>query len=369
MSFRLPLLFCLLTAGCSTPAAPRADPDVLPSGEAARKQYWQTKAAEIRPDWDRERLEAYLEGVRVRTRQPFRGYSGTFRRGNEPERDYTRYVLDEDFNLFVVREPNGGRFLSAEVTGFWDLRDRVDPALFPALRHLHRAPIVADLWDYDPVLLIRAVNAVRSLGEKAGAALAAYDELSSRLRPPESQKYGLQTDRLLPVAWLVFEKPPFGPRQYGLEPRPMAIPDPALWPLFPFTAEEGVPFVLGEVVASSIDPAKYAAGTLRPGLLAPAVDPAEAVERLVSSRAWQILLTTTDALHPLMTRKEATQLTHLVREQALRAVAPFYTPPPDEDPQDCCKDPQDVRWARIREEVRALRLRWDPDRQDFVRSR
>jgi hypothetical protein len=104
-------------------------------------------------------------------------------------------------------------------------------------------------------------------------------------------------------------------------------------------------------------------------LLTPTLDPVEAVEKLTASPRWEALLAASDRFTPAPSRKQAAQLKLLMREQALQALAPVYTPPPDEPPQDCCKDPSEVRWARIVEEVRALRLRWDPARQDFVRSR
>ncbi len=88
MRTRLPLLLCLLLTGCSTPPV-----EIIPSGEAARKDYWKGKAAGIQPDWDRSRLETYLEGVRVRGRQPLRSYQGTLRMGTEPGKYYNRYVL------------------------------------------------------------------------------------------------------------------------------------------------------------------------------------------------------------------------------------------------------------------------------------
>ncbi len=344
--------------------------ETLPSGDAARQEYWKGKAAGIQPDWDRSRLETYLEGVRVRGRQPFRSYQGTIRRGTEPAKHYNRYVLDEDFQLFVTWKEDGRRLVSAEVVGFWDLRDRVDQVLFPALRHLHRAPTAEDLWDYDPILLIRGVNAVLALGGKATAALQAYEDLQRYLSRDEAPKYGVDTARILPVAWFVCAKPPLKRTALGQVPEELPLPDATLWPLFPFTLEQGLPFLMNSFWGSGpLDFEKPAFSDRRAGALAPALDPVEAVEQLTASPRWEALLTASDRLHPALTPKEATQLKYLVRVQALQALAPVYTPPPDDPPQDCCKDPSEVRWARIVDDVRALRLRWDPVRQDFVPSR
>lgn len=369
---RLPLLLCVVLTGCSTPPpAPAEAVEILPSGEAARKEYWKGKASDIRPDWDRDRLEAYLEGVRVRGRQPFLGFQGTFRRGTEAAKFYNRYVLDEDFALFVTWKEEGRLLAHAEVAGLWDLHDRIDPVLYPALRHLHRAPTSESLWDFDLVLLIRAVNAVLALGEKAPAALAAYLELTQHLRPEEPLKYGLRPERVVPVAWFVFDRHPKQLQRMEQMPDALAIPDPKIWPLFPFTLEEGLPFLVNTFSVPPLDPSSpaFSDAALRPGPLAPALDPVEAVERLTASPRWEALLTASDRFHPSPTRMEATQLKMLIREQALEALTPVYTPPADEPPRDCCKDPQEIRWTRIVGEVRALRLRWDASRQDFVRSR
>jgi hypothetical protein len=363
---RTPLLLCLLLAGCSTPPVDR-----IPSGEADRKEYWKGKTAEIQPDWDRPRLEDYLERVRVHGRLPLREYQGTIRMGTEGEKHYNRYRLDDDFDLFVAWKEDGKQLLSAEVSSFWDLHDRVDPELFPALRHLHRAPSAEDLWSYDPILLIRAVNAVLALGGKAHAALRAYDDLSHRLRFEEHLKYGIQTARLLPVEWLVLANPPLSRKEIVQFPDPLAMPDAKSWPLFPFTLEQGLPFLVNGLSTPPLDPSRpaVAAAALRAGPLMPSLDPVAAVEELTASPRWEALLNASDRFNPPTTRKQAAQLKLLVRGQALQALAPVYTPPPDEPPQDCCKDPAEVRWTRIVEEVRDLHLRWDPVRQDFVRSR
>jgi hypothetical protein len=149
------------------------------------------------------------------------------------------------------------------------------------------------------------------------------------------------------------------------------MPDSKGWPLFPFTLEQGLPFLVNGLSTPPINPSRpaVASAALRDGALAPTLDPVAAVEELTASPRWEALLNASDRFNPPTTRKQATQLKYLVRVQALQALAPVYTPPPDEPPQDCCKDPQEVRWVRIVEEVRALRLRWDPRRQDFIPSR
>jgi len=362
---RVPLLLGLLLSACSTPGDP-------PSGEAARKESWEGKAAGIQADWDRGRLETYLEGIRVRVRRPFRSYQGTIRKGAEPGKHYNRYVLDEDFELFVTWKEEGRLPVLAEVVGLWDLKgrlDRVDPAFYPALQQVHRAPTAEDLWDYDPIRLIRAVNAVRALGEKAAAALAAYEGLSRDLSSEEVPKYGVNPSRVLAVAWLVFARPPLQRASIVQLPEELPVPDAKAWPLFPFTLEQGLPFLVNSFSGGSLDLKKPGIADRRAAPLEPALDPVEAVEQLLASPRWEALLTATDRVRAPLTRKEGTQLKFLVREQALQALASVYTPPPDEPPKDCCRDPQEVRWARIVEEVRALRLRWDPRRQDFVPSR
>ena len=216
---------------------------------------------------------------------------------------------------------------------------------------------------------MRAVNAILALGEKATSALQAYEDLQRYLSRDESPKYGAEPARILPVAWFVFARPPLKRTSITQVPEVLPMPDATLWPLFPFTLEQGLPFLMNSFRGGPLDLEKPALADRRAEPLAPAIDPVEAVEQLTASPRWEALLTASDRFHPAPTRKEATQLKYLVRVQALQALAPVYAPPPDEPPRDCCKDPSEVRWARIVEEVRALRLRWDPARQDFVPSR
>src|SRR6185295_3498183 len=112
-----------------------------------------------------------------------------------------------------------------------------------------------------------------------------------------------------------------------------------------------------------------AGDVVRPAPLAPSVDPVQAVEELTFSPRWEALINATDDHHPKQTREGAQSLLWLVRREALHAIDHLYTPPPPEDPADCCKDPSEVAWRRIVDEVRALGIRWDASRQDFVRSR
>jgi hypothetical protein len=222
---------------------------------------------------------------------------------------------------------------------------------------LHHSPDTTLDWDYDPVLLIRAVNALQAMGEKAGSVFKAYEGLARRIPREKRDKYGLNVSKIDPVIRLLY-----GSADPGAKPRP----------LFPLLLEEDQPFLLENTPASLPDPARYSSGEfrMRPRPLSPGTDPVEAVERLTASPRWTALLNAADGAHPRPTAQRATQLRLLVRRQALQALAPLYTPPSSDEPlQDCCKDPEEIRWTRIVQEVRALGIRWDAERQDFIRTR
>ena len=99
--------------------------------------------------------------------------------------------------------------------------------------------------------------------------------------------------------------------------------------------------------------------------LAPLADPVEAVEQLTWSPRWVALLNAADQNHPKPSREAAQRLLWLVRREALHAIESLYTAPEREDPDDCCKDPSEVWWRRVVDEVRTLGIRWDASRQSL----
>jgi hypothetical protein len=365
------LLLSLLLAGCSSaPEAPASRP---PSDEAARRSYWRERVGGIFACRSWQDVQSFLDGLRVLPpHHPFHVLGGSYGLQGENYVFDDLYTLDESFNLYVVwngRDPKSG-VRSAEVVGFVDLRSKFRPEHFEGLQAVHRSASVGFRWAFDQVLLIRAVNAVRSLGPEAAPALRAYASIARSLPFQEARKYDLDVNRLFAVIQLLCSNPsPFGLGDGGV-----AYPGPSTWPLFPMTLEGGVPFIvvtgyLLEGVAE--DPVRRlgAGFTLGTEPLAPTMNPVEAVEALTSSPRWDALMTARDPYHEAPTNRQAKELKMLVRRQALEALASVYRPPEDFVPKNCCEDPSEGAWREVVEQVRALQLRWDPERQDFVRSR
>lgn len=360
-----PLL--LLLAACSA-APPGPPPEGLP-----RRAYWREQAAGAFACRSRGDLERFLDRIRVLPpRRPRHAGGGSYSlRGGATVYD-DLYPLDETDDLYVVwndRDPEKG-IRSVEVVGFPDLRARIKPEHFDALQAVHRSPTAGNSWSFDPVLLIRAVNAVRSLGAEAVPALKAYADLARKLPFEESRKYSLDEYRLFPIVQLHSR----APAPFKLGAALVAAPGADTWPLFPLVLEQDVPFsvVPGYDLGGKPEDVVGRLGSafaLRAAPLAPAVDPVAAVEALTASPRWAALAAAAEPWTPEQMTRGMKELKRLVRRQAVEALAPVYRPSEDDASGSCCGDPSEADWRRVVEEVRALGLRWDPARQDFVRSR
>ena len=360
-----PLL--LLLAACS--AGPAGPP---PEG-VSRRDYWREQAGGAFACRSRSDLESFLDRIRVLPpRRPRNAGGGSYSvRGGATVYD-DLYPLDETYDLYVVwndREPGKGIRL-VEVVGFPDLKPKIKPEYFDVLQAVHRSPTAGNSWSFDPVLLIRAVNAVRSLGAEASPALKAYADLARQLPFEESRKYSVDEYRLFPIVQLHSR----APVPFKLGSSLVANPGVETWPLFPLVLEQDIPFsvVPGYDLAGKPEDVVGRLGSafsLRSAPLVPAVNPVDAVEALTASPRWAALATAAEPWTPEQMLRGMKELKMLVRRQAIEALAPVYRPSEDEGPRNCCGDPSEADWRRVVEEVRALALRWDPARQDFVRSR
>jgi hypothetical protein len=282
------------------------------------------------------------------------------------------FSLDGTFDLYLVwngREQEKG-IRSVEVVSFQDLKPRLPPEFYEAVLAVHRSPTANNPWSIDPVLLVRAVNTLQSLGARATGALKAYVELAKGLSFEEQRKHAIDVSRILPVVQLLGTKPV----AFGLGSGGGADPGPALWPLFPLTVEEGLPFLVETQDHPAARPAEVLNRlgpdfTVRAGPLVPAGNPVDAADALFHSPRWTALLQASDPGQPRQSVRGAKELRMLVRNQALEALAPVYQPPEEFVPKNCCEDPSEGAWREVVEQVRALGIRWDPGRQDFVRSR
>lgn len=351
------LLLLLLASSCA--GSPLDD-------ENARRTHWREQAAGAFACRSRADLEAYLDRIRkLPDRRPRNVRGGSFRLLTTRPAVYDDcYTLDEDFDLYVIwngREPEAG-IRSVEVVAFSDLRPRFRPEHFDALQALHRSPTADRPATFDPVLLIRAVNAVQALGERARPALKEYYDLAKQMPFEDLRKYGLNEFKILPVVQILGSAP--SPFQLGAGGVEIPASD---WPLFPLTVEGDVPFlVVLEYMLFGLpeDPVRRLGRDLVPPgkPLAPTLDPVEAADRLTSSPRWERILKGQSA-------RGAVELKQRVRRQALEAVAPVYRPPDEYHANTCCEDPSEAAWRQVVDEVRGLGLRWDSARQDFIRSR
>ena len=358
---RSAVVSCFLLAACSS--APPAGP---PQGETARRDYWREQVQGAFACHGRNDLDVFLDGIRrLPPRRPRNAGGGSFRVEDQPTVYDDLFPLDEVFDLYVVwnaEEPEKG-IKSVEVVGFPDLRARINPAIFDALQALNRSPSAFNGASFDPVLLVRAANAVRALGSQGLPALKAYYDLATQAPYEVARKHSLDAFRIFPVIQLCGSNPsPFRLGAGGVR-----NPGAATWPLFPMILEQDVPFMvvtdyalggLPEDPLGRLGPGR----SLNPTVLAPVLDPVEAVEALTSSSRWEALAKEQPA-------REAVELKRRVRRQALEALAPVYRAPDDDARRSCCEDPAEAEWRQVVQEVRALGIRWDPQRQDFVRSR
>jgi len=357
----LPLL--LLAACSSTPV----------DDEDARRTHWRGEVQGIFACRSRNDLEAFLDRIRkLPPRRPRNAGGGSYELGSRGWVYDDLYPLDEIYDLYIVWNDKAREsgIRSVEVVGFPDLRAKINPGHFNALMALHRSPPAENCWSFDPVLLLRAINALRELGSEAQPALRSYVDLARRLPFEERRKYSLDETRLFPVLQIHSTSP----SPFRLGAGGVSNPGAATWPLFPLVLEGDLPFIVvmdyfragkGEDPSGRLGPGFV----LRAAPMSPGTNPVEAVEALTASSRWVALLEASDSENPKPTAQRAKQLRQLIRSQALEALAPIYSPPPDEPLQDCCKDPDEIRWTRVVQEVRALGIRWDPGRQDFIRTR
>lgn len=345
MTLRAALL-CLLLPSVSTSAQDRL-------GE------WVEKTRPIRPAWGRKELEEFVNNIRVASahRPTYLG-GGGFARGTGPMTHFNVYSLDDTYALYLVwksEDPARG-IRSTEIVAFSDLKGRVDPLLFEAIEAIHRSPSAQQGLAFDPIPLIRAVNALLPLGkEKALKALRAYARLARDASAEEVHKHSLDGCRILPLALLLFEGMPgyrIGEGDVDVE--------------VPVVLVQDVPFML--VAGYTIngkppDPAEYlqqATGALRASPLAPRGLPLEAADELLRSPLWKTL-----KLGPGSEGRKKWQM----RRQALEAAGTVFSLRPDETTTDCCVDPTETQWRAAVERARGAGIVWSPEIQDFILGR
>jgi hypothetical protein len=332
---------------------------LLSSSAQDRLAEWAEKTRPIRPGWGRKEVEEFVNNIRVASphRPTYLG-GGGFARGSGPITHYNVYSLDEATALYLVwksEDPARG-IRSTEIVAFSDLKDRADPALFDAMEAIHRSPSAQQGLAFDPIPLIRAVNALLPLGkEKALKALGAYARLARDASIEEVHKHSLDGFRILPIALLLFEGMP----GYRIGAGDVEVE-------VPVVLVQDVPFMLvaGYTVdGRPPDPAEYlrqATGALRASPLAPRGIPLEAADDLVRSPLWKTL--------KLGAGSEGRKKWQM-RRQALEAASTVFSLRPDETTADCCVDPTETQWRAAVERARGAGMIWSPEIQDFILGR
>jgi len=341
--FLLPLLLC---SACASPPPPPAPKDP--------RQAWIEKTRTISPTWGRKDLDAFAAHVD----------GGGFSAEGAPMTYFDLYRLDETFTLYVVWNGEDVRqgIRSTEVVSFEDLRPRIDSELYEAVAMIHRSPSAQRGLDFNPVRLIRAVNALQALGrEKALKALRAYVRLSDDLPVADGFKYQVDEYRVLPVARVLFDGPPFVLGAGDIGP-----PAGREWPLFPIVLAQDIPFMLvsGYILAGKGQSAgeylELLKGPLREAPLAPRATALEAADELTESDAWKAL-----RLGPGNEGRKKWQ----VRGQALGALGAVFIRRPEETSNDCCVDPTEPQWRATVERAKAAGILWSPELQEFIIGR
>ncbi|HJZ59890.1 MAG TPA: hypothetical protein VKE74_33420, partial [Gemmataceae bacterium] len=241
-----------------------------------------------------------------------------------------------------------------------------DPALLPEaelrplLRLIDTAPSYNAGYHYDPLAVIRAVNALQALGkEKALAAIAEYLRVSSHFHDPGREGVFL-------VLRVLFDVPPdpgHMPHMSVGAPWPEAPADPKRLPRFPILLQDGVPLLLvaGYTLAGRAEqPESHVEyfrkhGRLRDGPLVPAGDPLGLLSPAVKAAGWP---PGTDDGHraSLLIANQLLALVDTVyRREADRHGIRFW---PDGNP--------DREWKVVAAAVAKLDIRWDRGKQRYT---
>ncbi len=321
---------------------------------------WQAKAVEFKglgePDF-RSAVRALERPAHARGE-----FSGT---GWSIHRDsWSGCTVQVDADWWIVREaaeptnvgpPPAGVPIKLSVVGIADVKEKIDPGLYEAVRMIHRSPTIA-ASGFDPVNLIRAVNHLQGLGEaKAVAALQEYARVCGTNQGRVWHKF--ETDRIILIARLLWEAPEGGAVIRG----PM-LGGPvinikrgaATQALFPLAVRDDVPFLINdgyELAGVAEDAMSYVSrcrenGVFRKKPMSPTKNP-------VAAGTSASAAVVKDLQPQYNTQYQSETVVEQVRRQAIQAMGAT-------DPDSV----SDADWDRAA--GRALLLMWDAVKQEFV---
>jgi hypothetical protein len=238
--------------------------------------------------------------------------------------------------------------------------------------------------DFDPLALIRSVNALHPLGKEG-----ALNAIAHFLNKFSGGFIGFDTGQsmflVLRCLFDVPDPPGFMPPMRVGAPDPPEPSNRRLLPYFPLVIIGDIPLMLVwgyslfGVPEPPMEHVKYfrQAGKLRAKLLTPTNQPIDIVAQLESSPQWLWgkqyeaygMKDRTRNLNPVWAVQEREQGQDLVRSQLLRLLASVYPLGLDALGWGQRRDQylREERWQKIVEDVWLLRLRWDAGRQDYVR--
>lgn len=275
--------------------------------------------------------------------------------------------LDENWSAVACDQP----LSSLRVFGFSDFRSFIPDDLYDAVLAIHLCPGPAEYGRADPVLMIRCVNLLWSLGkDDAIDAMTRYVRLCGE--HGDQPEYCLNADRVFTAGLLLFVPERDGAR--------MPVPrigrfagcgdaaDWAEWPCFPFAVQDDVPFVLagGCDVDAQPETPRMAISywrqwcELRPAPLTPACPVLAASTLMGCDRIGRLVRRETPAGRGEMTAR--------IAMQGLRGCEGAWkdcgVPPDCLDKPDC-----DVgeAWKVQSPKLAAQGLTWDSGRRDFAR--
>jgi hypothetical protein len=240
-----------------------------------------------------------------------------------------------------------------------------DPRLLPEeqlrslLRLIDGVPSYNAGWSYDPLPVIRVVNALQPLGkEKALAALAEYLRVASHYTGSGREGVFL----VLRVLFDVPADPGHMPDMHVGAPDPPGPKDPKRLPHFPLLLLDDVPlllvsgYVIGGFPEQSGTHLHYfrEKGHLREKPLTPGNKPLALLDRFVKSAGW-------------LYGDDLASAKMLVANQILRLIDSVYRLQVDVDGLRLSDaEALDARWASIGAEVAKLDIRWNPATQRYT---
>lgn len=256
------------------------------------------------------------------------------------------------------------------VVGLADVRARVDPAFWESVRIIHRSPKVPD--DFDPVNLIRAVNALQAMGEeRAFESMRAYYKLCGDAGC--QQWLALDRERIIWIARLLYlprEGNPSISRPALGAANVVAAPGSLIDQFFPLALQDDVPFCLvSSFVLNGVpeDPLDYITrcrkeGQFREVPLRPTADPISAADSLSNTA-----ITNGLKVSLFVTRGGDVcldQVRTLVRGQALAAARIKTTAERKNLFEDEPLTEDD--WRDAQNEARTSRMVWKTKSNDFA---